>query len=454
MTMRRIWLMTLMIIAIVSVGVYGIIVASLTNQYFETYMAESYANHVSQILNYSERALAKTKSTPAQMAVELETHLIDPIIRIKLYDMAGNELVNVDDQAYAASTMMHGRPMNEMMRGNEQSEVDQYEVMDGSTVIGKLNIFRRTSAEESFVARLFKVNLLKNSLLALLISGVIAAFTGFFISKKLSQDLTDTADMAQAVQFNEMPPLIKSNVREIDIIRESLNDLNVRLRLKQKSRKVLVDQVIHETKTPITVLRTHLEGMEDGFVPNDAIELRLLQAQVADVSKTLNKLSGVLDAERLEQVVEMERFEVSALVTQIVKGMKGQFQKKKIELICDTSKKFQIDSDRHILSKIIYNLLTNAYKYTPEGGRVEITYDVRETKFHISVEDNGIGIRETELDAVFDAYFRGENQVAAEGEGLGLYLVKESCRQLHGTVSVKSTEGEGSHFAVEIEIIR
>ena len=407
MTIRRLWHISLIGIAVLSIAIYGIIMTSLTNKYFNEYMNESYSNHVEQILGYSKKALNEPTTSYRQMSIELETHVIDPIVRIKVYDKDGKLLVDVNNDFTAGSMMMNDRTMNEMMgraTSNLQLEVDQYEINDNGKLIATLNITRQSTVENTFVARLFKANLIKNSFRAVGLSVLLSLIFGHFISKKMSKNLIDTAEIAQGILLNESLEIKKSSIKEVNIIRESLESLSVRLKLKQKSRKKLIDQLIHQTRTPMTVLRTHLEGIEDGLITLDKTEFSLLDQQIKDVTRIVENMSDVIDTESVEAQIELESLELGFFLSQIVKGLKTQFDHKGISVKLIHNKNVMVNTDRHILTQIVYNLLTNAYKYTETNGHVEVKFDDDNGFFKIYIKDNGIGISKEDQEKIFDAY--------------------------------------------------
>ena len=126
MTIKRIWLMSLIIIALVSVAITALILTVLTDQTFVGYLSDKYDEHVQELLVYSAKAIQNDPMNRDQMAVDLESHLDDPIVEIKLYDLNGELLVSVNDRGRERSGMMNGM----MMRNNHISEeTDQFQVV-------------------------------------------------------------------------------------------------------------------------------------------------------------------------------------------------------------------------------------------------------------------------------------------------------------------------------------
>jgi len=102
------------------------------------------------------------------------------------------------------------------------------------------------------------------------------------------------------------------------------------------------------------------------------------------------------------------------------------------------------------LSQAIYNVLTNAYKFTRDNGYVKISYNMDSEDLVIRIDDNGIGIAKEELDRIFEAYYRSSTTTDFSGDGIGLYIAKENLHKIHGTIQVSSNLNVGSSFVITI----
>ena len=238
MSIRKIMLLVLVSVAIISISINALVLSALTDRYFKTYLSESYDQHIDQIKEYTKNAMYASSKTYQQMSLELETHLVDPIVRIKLYDLSGALLLDVKESTGNMSTNgTRYRGMMGSMMDNDTEEVDQYKIIDGDTLLGYLNITRNSSAENSIVAKLFKGSLIMNSIFSVGIALVFAVVLGSILSHKMSLALKDTAEFANDLQVGETRTYKRSGIVEIKQIRDSLFELGMRLRLKQKSRK-------------------------------------------------------------------------------------------------------------------------------------------------------------------------------------------------------------------------
>lgn len=452
MTVRRLWLLVLISVSVISIGINALILSSLTDKYFTGYLEESYKNNINQVLAYTKTTLLEGNVSYKQMAIELETHIGESLTQIKLYSNDGTLLVDVNDDYRLTGSMMNHEGMF-AMRSNGPVVVNQYSIENNDgVVLGVLNITRTGSTGNSFVSKMFKTTLIRNSLFSIIIAIFISIIIGLLVSKKMSLALKETADLAKAIQVGEVRVPKPTNIKEVISIRESLDNLSSRLKLKQKSRKELIDQLIHQSRTPLTVLKSHLEAMEDGLLEINTNEISICQNQIDNIESIISNMSGMIDANKEIDELAFEAFDFHSLILQIKEGLKAQFEKKNIQFELITHEKVNMESDKYKLSQSIYNLLTNAYKYTNPGGNVRISYILNDGNLFLKIQDTGIGIKEDDLDKIFTAYYKCNDTQSSQGEGIGLFIAEENIKRLNGTISVTSNKDFGSTFVIKVPL--
>lgn len=448
MTIRRILLVVLILIVIISIGINGFILASLTDRYFQTYLVDSYNAKIQEIIDYIDKSM-ETRESYSQMKARLESYISDPISQLTLYDLQGDVLIET-----SGGDMPHGPGMRGMMRhmmDDEEAYVESYEIEYEEGFV-YLEITANSSIENSIVAREFKSSLIGNSVISIFIALIISITIGYLISNKMTKGMKDTAKYAQGIQFGNPEKIDKSNIIEIRQIRESLEELNTRLNLKQESRKELIDQLIHQSRTPLTIIKTHIEAMEDGVIEGNSEEMKVIYHEIDNISSVISNLTGMIDAQKETDELNLEDVDIYPLMKQIITGLRGQFNKKEISLNLNSKENITISTDKYKLSQVLYNLLTNAYKYTEEKGQVDVEYKEKDNKLLIRIEDNGIGISSDDQKRIFDAYFRSSNAIKTQGEGIGLYMVMENLKELNGTIEVESYLGKGSVFTLSLPL--
>lgn len=452
MTIRKQWMLALVVSAALSVIVNSLVLNLRINRYFVDYSTENYNTHVSQVVQFSTEALSTDGYTSDQLAMQLTSHLSDPITRIRLYRADGALLSDVSTSRSMMSMMRYG--MASRMLGSAAEEIDSIDIKQNGTLLGKLMITRYSSIGNSIATQRFALSLITNSLLSFGIVFALTLILGYFLSKRMSKDLIRTAEQAVTIDLGQETRYQKSRVPEIKTIQDSLEDLQNRLRLKQTSRKKRIDELVHQTRTPLTILRTHLEGFQDGIIQFTPEEVKTCESQIDNLSSIITNMSGLIDAENDIGELHMANVDIHALVRQIAAGLKAQFDQKSVGLETVGRSRISAYTDPYRLSQAIYNLLTNAYKFTPSGGRVTIAYEVIDEELVLSVQDTGVGIPPEEQARVFEAYYRGNNAVETSGEGIGLYLAKENLQQIGGKIELVSKPGHGSTFIIRLPLTR
>lgn len=451
MTIKRQWMRVLILSVALSVAVNSIFLSLLINRYFIDYSKENYNYHISQLEELSKKVFLEKDYNKKQINMQLESHLSDPINEIKLFDSEGNLLADVVSDNHQTMGMMRSRVINHMM-GTASGEIDSIDIIQNGNVIGKLNITRYSSIGNSLGTRRFVVSLIFNSLMSFGFVFILIFIIGRVISNKMSKDLMLTAEQALDIDLGNISHITQSNVKEIRTIQQSLETLQTRLKLKQTSRKKLIEELVHQTRTPLTILRTHLEGFQDGIIQLTPDEIKTCEVQIDNITSIITNMSGMIDAERDIDSIKIEQVELNTLLKQIVGGLKIQFEKKGIVLELLNNEKLTLETDHYKLSQIIYNLLTNAYKFTASKGKVTVEYKKIGDNIEIAIEDSGIGISAEEQSKIFDAYYRGKNSLNAAGDGIGLYIVKENMMKIHGEIKVQSELGKGSKFIIIIPL--
>lgn len=278
----------------------------------------------------------------------------------------------------------------------------------------------------------------------LLISLILSIIFSRFITIPLEETAKQAGDLLLDIKQVPAP----SKIDEVATIRESLNNLDSRLRLKRKSRKLLLDELVHQSRTPLTVMRTHLEAIEDGIVDMDSKEIELLYKEIESLTLMISNMSSMISASNEKEPLQIKEFSLEKRLHTIESGLRPQFEKKQITFIHDIQEGIVMHSDPNLLSQIVYNILTNAQKYTEEGGTVSLGSKEEDGTVFVWVKDNGIGMSEETRSHVCEAYYRSPDVVSLKGEGIGLYLVKQQLDRLKGHVTIDSKLHKGSTFTL------
>ncbi|MCG8482151.1 MAG: HAMP domain-containing histidine kinase [Clostridia bacterium] len=453
MTIRKQWLLILLLVSIIAIIINAGLLSLLIDQYFTDYITENYEQHVEEIIEYASNTMSIENFSVKQMNVELQTRLDDPITEIKIYDASDNLIIHVynESQMMGKGNRRMNNGMGHMMR-NRSNIVDDHPIHQNGMVIGRVLITRNGSIEDSIASQMFKASILKNSLISSIVVFLMAIGIGLIVSKRMSRELIETAKQAQNIDLGNEEIIVDSSVREIQTIKQSLRTLGYRLKLKQKSRKKLIDSLVHQTRTPLTILQSYIESVQDDIIEMDKEELKTCENQIDNLTSIISNMSQLIEAEEDIEPLNIEEFDICKELEQIVNGLKPQFNKKNIQLNHTNCQKIMIKTDKYKLKQAVYNIITNAYKYTGNGGTVNIEVKQVDDRLSIIIQDTGAGISENEIKKIFDAYYRGHNAAQTPGEGLGLYIVQKNIKEIEGNIDVRSEAGKGSQFTIEIPL--
>lgn len=280
----------------------------------------------------------------------------------------------------------------------------------------------------------------------------LAATLVFFYVRSVMKPLSDVTSAARAMADGNFDVRVSTETGspEITELSTAFNSMAGKLSEVEGSRREFVANVSHELRSPITSIRGFVEGMEDGTIPPE--EHGKYLALVSDETRRLSKLIGDLLAlsrlERDDAALDFSDFDINEMLRRAIIRRVNDLESKQMEIDCD----FQLepcmvhaDSDR--IEQVVVNLLDNAIKFTPQGGRITLTTTADKDTCTVTVADNGVGIAPEDRNRVFERFFTADRaHTAGKGTGLGLSICQR-IMDMHGhTLQLLDTQ-EGTAFA-------
>ncbi|UCZ54726.1 HAMP domain-containing protein [Bacillus shivajii] len=227
-------------------------------------------------------------------------------------------------------------------------------------------------------------------------------------------------------------------------------------RLHDKLRKDFIANVSHELRTPISMLQGYSEAIIDGIAASEEEKIELAQIIYEESLRMGRLVNELLDLARMEAghiTLNTEEIQINEFGQRILRKFQGVAKEHRIELsgeLKDIEKPITADSDR--LEQVLTNLIDNAIRHTPEGGKVTLRLDPYHNGIKFDVEDTGSGIPEEDLPFVFERFYKADKARTRgrSGTGLGLAIVKNIVEAHNGKVSAHSKVNEGTTFSVFI----
>lgn len=226
---------------------------------------------------------------------------------------------------------------------------------------------------------------------------------------------------------------------------------------EEQRKNDFVAMVSHELKTPLTTITAYIQLLaEKAKASSDVFSLNALSRSELQAKKMAYMIRDFLSLAKLEDAkiqVNKENFELATLIEETANDPQFHTTKHVIQLDC--KQKAMVHADKDKIGQVLINLITNAIKYSPDGGNITIGYSVKGNKAEIYVKDQGIGIEPMHQAKLFDRFYRvsNENMKTASGFGIGLYLVAEILRYHNTEVKVSSKLGTGSVFYFTLELL-
>lgn len=440
-TIRRQLSFIMLLLIFVSVIVNSLISTNYIDSYFRNYVSEQYDENVSAIKTFSRNVLIDGVQNRERALSELENFVDDPIVAISIYDASGNQVAYAEDSMFN----MH-RGM--MMGGMLNVEKDTITLENWLTEIGVLVITRNADVQSSETVRLFKMAMFMGTLISGAVVLVISLILITLSSNRITKDLRDTARFARSIELGDLEKVKSSKVLEIKALQISLQNLSNKLKLQKAARKQKTDQLAHETRTPLTILRTNCEGALDGIVEMNDSRLESCLSEIENLSTLISNMNDVIEYESDDTSVVINNYDLVKEIKKVIKGLNVQYKRKGLELSFNGPNSFMVDQDSSLINQALYNLLTNAYKFTDQGS-VQVLLEVNDDLgWLLSVSDTGSGIDQRDLERIFEAYYRSENVKDVQGDGLGLFITRKNINNLGGELVVESILDEGTKFTM------
>lgn len=299
-------------------------------------------------------------------------------------------------------------------------------------------------------AKLTFLNVILLSVLFTVIDDLRRRLTSERVTKKIA---AATKELAQGNFETRIAPVSKLGISEnYHEIIDCFNEISRALGSLETLRTDFIANVSHEMKTPLAVLQNYATLLQ---APNLSEEERAAYAKgVADGARRMSDmLTNILKLNRLESrriAPKREEFDLGEQLCECLLQFESTWEAAQIALETDISEGVTVCSDRELLAPVWNNLFSNAFKFTPSGGRVFVGLTADETHAVVTVRDNGCGMSAEVGRHIFEKFYQGDTSHATQGNGLGLALVKRVADILKGEIGVESTLGAGTTFTVKI----
>ncbi len=317
-------------------------------------------------------------------------------------------------------------------------------VVVGQTTVGAIIVAKQKNAIQQFADSLAR-RLAVALAFGLLVAGVFA----LYVSRRVVRPLLSLSDAADEVATGNYDVEVPRRAPgEIGHLADRFGEMAVRLMESEARERNFLMTVSHELRTPLTAIRGHVAALSEGLVEDPEGRSRSLAIVSAEAGRLERLVGDILDLAKLDAhrfTVLREEVGMEQVVERAYETFADQARTRSIDFSVTVNAKPVIVSDGDRVLQIVDNLLSNAFKATPDGGRIGIELGQTNGTIHVSVEDTGPGIASDQAERLFRPFVTGGG-----GTGLGLTIARELSHALGGNIELESEPGHGARFELTL----
>ena len=300
---------------------------------------------------------------------------------------------------------------------------------------------------------IFRMVILNSSLLLLFLAGV----GGLFLAERTLKPVERITDIARGIGESDLSRRIDvESDDELGRLSETLNEMIGRLEEAFTKQRQFVADASHELRTPLAVIQAEssLVLEKSRTEPEYRKALELVSQEVSFMSDIVGKLLLLARSDAGTEPMEYQTVDIAGLLTELVQDIDVLAQDKEQTLSAAPMESMTVRGDRTKLKQLFLNILDNAVRYTPAGGRIACTLVRQDGKAVASIVDSGIGIAAEHLPFIFDRFYRVDKArtYTEGGTGLGLAIASSIAKMHGGEIKVESREGAGTTFTVVLPL--
>lgn len=282
----------------------------------------------------------------------------------------------------------------------------------------------------------------------------VGLVVSYFLSGNITRPLRQLSQAAEKIRQGDLKQEVPVDTQdEVGQLAEVFNQMSAELAANESNRQELLANIAHELKTPLAVLQGHLESMLDGVEEPAPDKLFSMQEEVMRLTRLVGDLRDLSLAQVHRLELHLQPVDLDEKVERAADMLEPLLEEKKLRFVKELAPGLpvrQLDPDR--LNQILYNLITNAIRYTHPGTLILLKTEPAGDRVRLTIADEGPGIAPEDLPHVFEQFYRGDKSRnrASGGSGIGLSLAKSFVEAQGGTITARNRKEGGAEFVVEL----
>ncbi|KXZ40386.1 Signal transduction histidine kinase [Alkalithermobacter thermoalcaliphilus JW-YL-7 = DSM 7308] len=440
------------IVTLISLVATGFISNYIIDKEFDIYLEREHKNKVKKIESIIQSSFEENnnilKSDTLTQYAMIEKYYIEiKDLNEKTIYTSGNKHMILKNKM--RNHRMMKRQLEYVFRDYKE---EIYDLIVNDKKVGTVIIGYFGPSNISSSAIIFKNSLYKSMVISSCISIIISLFISITLSRQISIPIKKVTSISKQITRGNLliDTCVDTNIDEINELSSSINILAKTLKSQYDLRKRLIRDISHEVRTPLSNIKGYLEAFIDGIFELNKKNVQSCLDEVNRLSGLINNLNEVIKLENSNYLLNKEKFSLKDTINEIIKILSIQFAKKNININYIKDDDFEVFMDKDKFKQIMYNILSNAYKYSHENSSINIK-SIVDKDIIITIQDFGVGINSKDLPHIFDYLYRGDisRSKLTGGYGIGLSITKSLVKAHGGSISVESKLGFGTKFILK-----
>ena len=431
----------------------GIAAAALTAILVNVAFGSRFSSYLDAQQQAREQQLVASLADSYQRSGGWDTHDLESLTplafmdggTLRLTDAGGRTVwAPTSDQLLGQMARMH----EQMMGGAVLGAPQQLQITVSGDVVGTAVVqLPATGVLPQDVS--FRASVNRLLLFGGLIAGAAALVLGIVLARRATAPARELSNAARAFAAGDRARRVTyDEPDEFGEMASAFNAMGDAVEEEDRLRRDFTAEVAHEVRTPLAVLRSQIEAIQDGVLESDETTVASLHEETLRLTRLMGDLETLASADAAAFSLAPSTTGLKPLLEGCIQEFAGPYEANGVSLEADLADvSAEVDANR--TRQIVSNLLSNAAKFTPSGGSVRIELRARDAEAVITVADTGPGVAAEDLPHVFERFYRGRG-VRAGGSGIGLTVVRELAEAQGGSVQVTSEPGAGARFTVRL----
>ncbi len=316
-------------------------------------------------------------------------------------------------------------------------------------------VFAASSAES---VKAFRKDVVRLVVIVVIAAAIISLMAVYMITYQQVRPLRHMANTVARFASGDYGARVRYRSQdEVGQLAQAFNEMAEAIAASEKMHRSFIANVSHELKTPMQTISGFIDGILDGTIPADrqGQYLRIVSTETKRLARLVRSMLALSRIDSGEMKLNISKFDISNTVFTTLLSFEQKIDEKKIDILgMEDLHQMYIKGDQDLIHQVVYNLVENAVKFTNEGGYIKIKIRQRANDMYVSICNSGMGIPSTDINHIFDRFYKTDKSRSQDktGVGLGLYIVKTIITLHGGKIEARSQEGSHCEFEFHLPV--